>query len=249
MKRATGIGGAFFKVKDVAAINKWYHDHLGFKTTEWGATMVWGDTDPSRTAFGRTVWSPFKDTTEYFKPSTHPFMINYRVHDLKTLIDVLKAGGVRIAGGVDEYDYGKFAWILDPEDRKIELWEAPAAETPGEEPPPLWTDRVIGLSGIYFKSKDPEAIKEWYKKHLGIDGVFHWNDLTIPGTSGKTLWSPVDEQSEIFSGTEKPYLFSYRVNNITTLLSTLNKEGIPTSKDQFVHITDPEGNKIILDKS
>jgi predicted enzyme related to lactoylglutathione lyase len=162
MKRVTSIGGIFFKSKNVPALKEWYKNHLGFRTTEWGASFIWNEMDPSIKALGRTEWSAFKDESDYFKPSTEPFMINYRVHDLNKLMDTLGSEGVEVAGGIDDTDYGKFAWILDNEGRKIELWEPPAED--GGEAPPAWTDRVTGLGGVFFQSNDPQASKEWYKK-------------------------------------------------------------------------------------
>ena len=70
-----------------------------------------------------TQWSPFKDDTTYFEPSKKDFMFNYRVEDLETLIKTLREEGVTIVGDMQTYEYGKFAWILDNENNKIELWE------------------------------------------------------------------------------------------------------------------------------
>jgi predicted enzyme related to lactoylglutathione lyase len=119
-KRVTGIGGLFFKTKNPKASKDWYKKHLGFNTDDYGCTFWWKDkagTDCS------TQWSPFKDDTDYFKPSEKPFMFNYRVEDLEELLKVLKEEGVTIVGDMQTYDYGKFAWVLDNENNKIELWE------------------------------------------------------------------------------------------------------------------------------
>lgn len=71
-----------------------------------------------------TAWSPFKEDTTYFAPSEKPFMFNYRVENLVGLLKVLKEEGVQVVGEVEEFSYGKFAWIMDPEGNKIELWES-----------------------------------------------------------------------------------------------------------------------------
>jgi len=118
--RVTGIGGLFFKTKDPQASKDWYNKHLGFNTDEYGCTFWWKDGDGKDCS---TQWSPFKDDTTYFKPSSKDFMFNYRVADLEQLLKVLKDEGVTIAGDIETYSYGKFAWILDNEGNKIELWE------------------------------------------------------------------------------------------------------------------------------
>ncbi|WP_346319767.1 VOC family protein [Chitinophaga sp. YIM B06452] len=124
MKRVTGIGGVFFQCEDPAAMNEWYGKHLGLPVTQWGASFTWRENDnPERT--GMTQWSTMKKDNGYFNPSTKPFMINYRVENLAELLETLKAEGVEVVGEIQEFDYGKFGWIMDPEGNKIELWEPP----------------------------------------------------------------------------------------------------------------------------
>lgn len=119
-KRVTGIGGLFFKTKDPRKTKDWYQKHLGFNTDDWGCTFWWKDNEGNDAS---TQWSPFKDDTSYFEPSDKPFMFNYRVENLTELLVELKKEGVTIVGEPQEFDYGKFAWILDNEGNKIELWE------------------------------------------------------------------------------------------------------------------------------
>lgn len=119
-KRVTGLGGFFFKTKDPKHIKNWYNTHLGLNTDDYGCTFWWKDDHGNKCS---TQWSPFKEDTPYFKPSDKPFMMNFRVENLEELLKVLKDEGVTIVGDMEEYDYGKFGWILDPEDNKIELWE------------------------------------------------------------------------------------------------------------------------------
>ena len=118
--RVTGIGGVFFKSKDPKAMKSWYKNHLGLTTDQYGYTFWWKDQEGNDCS---TQWSPFKDDTDYFAPSEKSFMINYRVKNLKELLKVLQKEGVQVIGEMEEYDYGKFGWILDPEGNKIELWE------------------------------------------------------------------------------------------------------------------------------
>lgn len=122
MKKVTGIGGIFFKCKDVNAMKEWYQSHLGLDNSPYGVNFEWRDAeDPEKK--GSTVWSPFADTTKYFEPSAKDFMINYRVENLEALVAELKAQGVNVIDEIASYDYGKFVHILDPEGNKIELWE------------------------------------------------------------------------------------------------------------------------------
>lgn len=122
LKRVTGIGGIFFKCKDPKKVREWYQTHLGLNTNSYGAVFEWHQGADS-TKKGFTQWSPFKETTKYFEPSTKDFMINYRVSDLVALVSQLKKEGVTIQDTIETYDYGKFVHILDVEGNKIELWE------------------------------------------------------------------------------------------------------------------------------
>jgi len=122
LKRVTGIGGIFFKSKDPKKMKEWYKVHLGINTNQYGAVFEWRRASDS-TQKGFSQWSPFKESTKYFEPSTKEFMINYRVADLEKLVAVLKIEGVTILDSIESYDYGKFVHILDEEQNKIELWE------------------------------------------------------------------------------------------------------------------------------
>ncbi len=119
-KRVTGIGGLFFKTKDPKAAKDWYQKHLGFNTDDYGSTFWWKNKEGQDCS---TQWSPFPAESEYFEPSKKDFMFNYRVEDLEALLKVLKEEGVTIIGDMETYEYGKFAWILDNDQNKIELWE------------------------------------------------------------------------------------------------------------------------------
>lgn len=125
MARITGLGGIFYKVADPDKTRAWYQETLGIGG-EWGAMFPFKDDDPE----GFSLFSQFKADSGYFGPSTKDFMVNFRVDDLDGMIAGLEANGVEILGRQDE-DYGRFAWIMDPDGVKIELWqqlgEAPAA--------------------------------------------------------------------------------------------------------------------------
>lgn len=118
--RVTGLGGFFFKTEDPDKIKQWYKERLGLDTDQYGSTFWWKDKEGNDCS---TQWSPMKNNTTYFEPSKSSFMVNFRVHNLIALLDVLKAEGVTIVGEIEEYSYGKFGWILDPDGNKLELWE------------------------------------------------------------------------------------------------------------------------------
>jgi predicted enzyme related to lactoylglutathione lyase len=122
MKKVTGIGGIFFKCKDPGKVLDWYQKHLGLNTSPYGATFEWYEGENS-TKKAVTQWSPFKETTKYFDPSTKEFMINYRVENLVELVEELKKEGVTIVDQIESVEYGKFVHIIDVEGNKIELWE------------------------------------------------------------------------------------------------------------------------------
>ena len=121
-KKVTGIGGIFFKSKDPKALKEWYEINLGLNTNQYGAVFEFYQGGDS-TKKGFLQWSPFKETTTYFGPSTKEFMINYRVADMDYLVAEFKKKGVQILDSVEVYEYGKFLHILDLEGNKIELWE------------------------------------------------------------------------------------------------------------------------------
>jgi predicted enzyme related to lactoylglutathione lyase len=119
MARITGVGGIFFKSPDSKKLSAWYRDVLGIELSEWGGAMLRTDA-PGHPEF--VVWSPFAADTKYFEPSVREFMVNFAVDDLEGILKEIEAKGVAIAARKDE-SYGRFAWIMDPDGTKIELWE------------------------------------------------------------------------------------------------------------------------------
>jgi predicted enzyme related to lactoylglutathione lyase len=114
-KKATGIGGIFFKCKDPKKIREWYKSNLGLNTNQYGAVFEWRQgTDTTKKGFTKT---------KYFDPSTKDFMINYRVENMEFLVAELKKNGVTIVDTIETVEYGKFVHILDIEGNKVELWE------------------------------------------------------------------------------------------------------------------------------
>jgi len=129
MAKITGIGGVFIKsTNDKDALAAWYRDNLGLKFEDWGGSIInWKD--DAQVDGGMTVWTIAAADSKWFAPSESGFMINYRVDDLDGLLAQLKQNGVLIVKGPDEEFNGKFAWIMDPDGNKVELWEPRADET------------------------------------------------------------------------------------------------------------------------
>ena len=128
MKRVTGIGGIFFSARDPAASRAWYKKHLGIDVQDWGgAAFSWVDSD-GNPAKGTTIWSVGAADGEHFAPSTAPFMINYRVDDLGALLQALRDEGCDVLEKMDDSEYGKFGWVMDPDGNKVELWQPPAGQ-------------------------------------------------------------------------------------------------------------------------
>ena len=119
--RAVGIGGVFFRAKDPAALQRWYVEHLGLPAMDEGSAMF---NCAQSGHHGTTVWAPFERESMYFGSLEQPLMMNFRVDNLDALLEQLAAEGVTIVPKREEYDYGSFAWIVDPEGNRVELWQS-----------------------------------------------------------------------------------------------------------------------------
>jgi predicted enzyme related to lactoylglutathione lyase len=126
VRRATGLGGVFFRARDPKALQAWYEEHLGLEPSPDGTVLLnWRHaSEPDRP--GTTVWAPFEADTDYFGAGDRQWMLNYRVDDLQAVLDGLRAEGVTVDERVEESEFGKFGWAVDPEGNRFELWEPPA---------------------------------------------------------------------------------------------------------------------------
>jgi catechol 2,3-dioxygenase-like lactoylglutathione lyase family enzyme len=117
----TGVGGVFLRAKDPAALASWYRDHLGVPVEENGAFAVfrWSESG------GSTVWALFPEETDYFGPSGQGGMVNFRVADLDRVLADLRSEGVEVLERVEEHEFGRFGWVVDPEGHRVELWQPP----------------------------------------------------------------------------------------------------------------------------
>jgi catechol 2,3-dioxygenase-like lactoylglutathione lyase family enzyme len=127
MARITAFGGVFFHSPNPQALSDWYRDTLGLKIEDWGGAII--RSEGGGPAYG--VWAPFNKDTGHFNPSQREFMINFAVDDLDAFLADLETKGIEVHDRQEMEGMGKFAWILDPDGTKIELWEAPKGATSG----------------------------------------------------------------------------------------------------------------------
>ena len=109
--KVTGIGGTFFRARDPDALKAWYTEHLGLPDAVFQSPA------------GTVVWGPFDMDTDYFGPSGQQWMLNYRVDDLDGMLEQLRAAGAEVEDKVEELEFGRFGWAVDPEGNRFELWE------------------------------------------------------------------------------------------------------------------------------
>lgn len=117
-------------------------------------------------------------------------------------------------------------------------------------------EKVTGIGGIFFQSKDPEALKAWYARHLGLamnehGHMFHWT--TLDKQEGITQWSVMPQGSEYFAPSPSRFMINYRVANLESLVAELRREGVTvvdkmdaSEYGRFIHILDADGNKVEL---
>lgn len=122
MARVLGLGGLFFKSADPAATREWYNRVLGIDFDDWGGTVFLPDVAAAHPGAG-TVFSPFKADTDYFAPSEERFMFNLMVDDLRAMLARCADNGVTPVLEMFGEANGDFAHIVDPEGRKVELWQ------------------------------------------------------------------------------------------------------------------------------
>lgn len=123
MAKAVGVGGVFLKASDPEKLSAWYAQHLGIPLQD-GGSLAFDGPD----SFGMTVFAHFPESTKYFGEGPQQAMINFRIDNLDELLGQLAAANVRIDPNREDYAYGRFAWIWDPEGNRVELWESPGAK-------------------------------------------------------------------------------------------------------------------------
>lgn len=118
--------------------------------------------------------------------------------------------------------------------------------------------KVTGIGGIFFKAEDPAKMKDWYRKNLGLltneyGSLFEFRDSDNPDSKGYLQWSPFDAKTKYFEPSQKQFMINYRVENLEGMVEDFKKNGVTVLDEietyeygKFVHIIDPEGNKIEL---
>lgn len=124
MAGVIGVGGIFFLCKDPEATQAWYRDVLGLESSDYGGFVFSHEKSAAKFPKGAmTIFSPFKADSDYFKPSEHNTMFNLMVDDLDAVLKLVEAAGVEQTQPAEDHDYGRFAWVMDPDGRKVELWQ------------------------------------------------------------------------------------------------------------------------------
>ena len=236
MTRVLAIGGVFFKSDDSKTMRAWYGEVLGLPVDDWGASLKFHGLPKGSFA----QWSPFPADTDYFDPGGRDCMINMLVDDAQTAIDNAVANGGTQIGEVQQLEYGEFGWFTDPEGRKVELVTMPGV-------------RMVG--GIFFKCKDPAAIRAWYGKALGMPVNDHGASLPFgidlpPGAYCQ--WSPFKAETTYF-GEGQDDMFNLIVDDVPEALAQVEAAG-GTRVDgiealeygTFGWFLDPEGRKVEL---
>jgi len=125
MAKALGVGGVFFKSEDPEKLGRWYQKWLGVPVEHpFGASFRPESLPPG----AMTVWAPFSSSTTYFEPSTRDYMFNLMVDNLEEALSQVAEGGAEIVGEIQDEDYGRFGWFVDPDGNKVELWEPKEGE-------------------------------------------------------------------------------------------------------------------------
>ena len=121
--KVIAVGGIFFYSENIEKTNEWYQKNLGFEINSWGSASFDLKDEKNAEVINPLQWKTFKKENKHFAPSKKGFMINYQVQNLEGLISQLKKNKVEILDDLTTFDYGKFAYIMDCDGNKIELWE------------------------------------------------------------------------------------------------------------------------------
>ena len=123
MAKVIGVGGIFFLCEDPDATSKWYQDTLGIEAQEFGIAFSHAASAAKFPKGAMTIFAPFKSSSDYFRPSRENMMFNLMVDDLEGVIARAESAGAEQVQPMEDHDYGKFAWFMDPDGRKVELWQ------------------------------------------------------------------------------------------------------------------------------
>ena len=128
MARVTGIGGVFFYAHNPALLHEWYKKNLGIDIQDWGGVAFTWEDEQGQPIKGTSVFSIADIKSDQFAPGTSNFMINFRVDVLAELVRSLQSAGCEVVDEIQDSEFGKFGWVIDPEGNKIELWQPPLGQ-------------------------------------------------------------------------------------------------------------------------
>ncbi len=253
-----GFGGIFIKSDDPKFQARWYEDHLGIGFgTNLYFSFKWREME-AMDSICRTDFCFFGRDSDYFKPSQKELMLNLRVDNLEQALDFLRRSGAHVFEKTESHEYGKFAWLLDPEENKIELWEPVEAGFGDLNIPPDLRQNVTGIGGVFIKSHDPIALSQWYRDMLGIPfennmHIFHWREYDNSEKGAYTVFSFFNDTTEYFKPSESAFMINFRVKDLDVFLERLAKSEVRVISDiqntpygKFGWIMDEEGRKVEL---
>ncbi len=255
MATVTGLGGVFLRADDPKALRAWYAQHLGLTEAHGCTTFGWRELhDPRRV--GSTVWSTFPRDTTYFAPSESEAMINYRVDDLDGLLKALAEAGHPPVGAVEETEYGRFGWVLDPENNKIELWQppdTPASPFDANVPNPKAGEQRFFGARPTLPVADLERAIVFYREHLGFVVT-----VRMEGPPAFALLAhDTDELSLVVIAAPQPMPYAavyIEVADVRALHRALTQAGLQLAHPLTTHpwgltdfvVVDPDGHRVAL---
>jgi predicted enzyme related to lactoylglutathione lyase len=253
-----GFGGIFIRSADPKFQARWYEDHLGIG---FGSNLYfsfkWREME-RRDSVCRTDLCFFGKDSKYFEPSQKDLMLNLRVEDLDRALDFLRKSGAQVMEKTETHEYGKFGWLLDPENNKIELWEPVEAGFGDLNVKPDLRLNVTGIGGVFIKSRDPNLLSKWYRDMLGIAFennmyVFKWREYDKSDEEAYTVFSFFNDTTDYFNPSDSDFMINFRVNDIDIFLERLAKSEIRVISDiqsfpygKFGWFMDEESRKIEL---
>ena len=252
------IGGVFLKAENPKFLSRWYEDHLGIG---FGINIYfsfkWRDIIKTE-EIGQTVLSFFNSDSEYFYPSASNVMLNLRVDNLDSTRKMLLDQSQYLDEKVDDYDYGRFGWTMDPCGNKIELWQAIDSGFEDHKKPMELFGKVLCLGGITILCERPKDVMNFYSLVFRMDFTsnsyfMNWLELENKNKIGNTFLRFEKDIPENSFGLKKKCLQTYIVENLKTLLNELQTSDVSiiqelttSEKTLKVRIADPEGNQIEL---
>jgi predicted enzyme related to lactoylglutathione lyase len=114
-------------------------------------------------------------------------------------------------------------------------------------------ERVLGLGGVFFRSRDPKALHEWYARHLGLEDAGFPGAIFSASAGDQTVWSPFAQDTSYFGSDAQHVMLNFRVRDLDAMLAQLRAAGVDVEDEvqaeengRFGWARDPEGNRFEL---